>query len=205
MLFEWDFLVFVAALGVAALSPGPGLAAIVATVLAWGARKTVWFCVGVIAGDLAWLSLSLSGLALVAQQIPMVFVVIKWAGVIYLIYLAWKIWRSSPKVHQTTEQTQEKSAAARVLAGFAVTMGNPKAMLFYMALLPSLVSLERISIPMVLSLFLAVVAVLATVFAIYMFAAENARRTMTSTQAVQKFNRMTATALGSAAVWIAST
>ncbi|MCP4378197.1 MAG: LysE family transporter, partial [bacterium] len=94
MIFEWDFLVFVAALSVAAFSPGPGLAAIVATVLAGGARRAVWFCVGVVFGDLTWLLLSLSGLALIAQQIPVIFVAIKWAGVTYLVYLAVKIWRT---------------------------------------------------------------------------------------------------------------
>ena len=61
MEFGWDFLVFAGALSVAAFSPGPGLAAIVATVLAKGARSTIWFCVGVILGDLVWLSLSLGG------------------------------------------------------------------------------------------------------------------------------------------------
>lgn len=56
MILGWDYLVFVAALSVAAFSPGPGLAAIVATVLAQRARKTVWFCLGIIIGDLVWLA-----------------------------------------------------------------------------------------------------------------------------------------------------
>jgi threonine/homoserine/homoserine lactone efflux protein len=202
MFLEWDLLVFVAALSVAAFSPGPGLAATVATVLARGARVAVWFCVGVIAGDLAWLALSLSGLALIAQKIPIVFVAIKWAGIAYLIYIAAKIWRSSPDATNTISQPREKSVATRVLAGFSITMGNPKAMLFYIALLPSLVSPERISIPMVMSLFLAVIAVLTTVFVIYVFAAEKTRSVMTSNQSVQTFNRVTATALGGAAIWI---
>ncbi len=204
MFFEWDFLVFVAALSVAAFSPGPGLAAIVATVLAGGARRAVWFCVGVVFGDLTWLLLSLSGLALIAQQIPVIFVAIKWAGVTYLVYLAVKIWRTSPVAPEGIMHSRPKSVSARVLAGYSITMGNPKAMLFYLALLPSLMSPERISIAMALSLCLAVIAVLATVFAVYILAAEKARRAMTSNQSVQKFNRITATALGGAAVWIAT-
>ena len=85
----WDFLVFLGALSLAAFSPGPGLAAIVATVLARGARSTAWFCAGVILGDIVWLSLSLGGLAILAQQIPAIFIIIKWAGVVYLLWLAW--------------------------------------------------------------------------------------------------------------------
>ena len=77
MLFEWDLLVFAAALGLAASTPGPGLAAIVTTVLAKGVRPAIWFCTGVIAGDLFWLLLSLSGLALITQQFPVIFIAIK--------------------------------------------------------------------------------------------------------------------------------
>jgi threonine/homoserine/homoserine lactone efflux protein len=204
MFFELDLLVFIAALSVAAFTPGPGLAAIVAIVLAEGARRTIWFCVGVIAGDLAWLTLSLSGLALIAQKIPLVFVAIKWAGVSYLVYLAVKVWRSPPRTLNSFDQPPKKDVTSRVLAGFSITMGNPKAMLFYMAILPSIMSPERMSIPMALSLCLAVIAVLAIVFTVYVLAAEKARRTMSNNKSIQKFNRITATAFGGAAVWIAS-
>jgi len=94
MILDWDLLVFMGALGIAAFSPGPGLAAVVATVLAGGAKRALWFCGGVILGDLAWLALSLSGLAVIAQQVPVVFTIIKWVGVAYLAYLAVRIWRA---------------------------------------------------------------------------------------------------------------
>jgi threonine/homoserine/homoserine lactone efflux protein len=202
--FAWDLLVFTAALAVAAFSPGPGLAAIIAATLASGARRVVWFCAGVIAGDLAWLALSLSGLALIAQKIPVVFLAIKWAGVVYLAWLAVKIWRSSPDPAKIKAKAPDRSPWARVLAGFSITMGNPKAMLFYLALLPSIITPEALTLPMVLSLCLSVVLVLATVFLIYVSAAEKARSAMTSSRAVKRFNRATAAALGGAAAWIAS-
>ncbi|GAA6194216.1 LysE family translocator [Ruegeria litorea] len=203
MLLEWDFWVFVAALSVAAFTPGPGLAAIVATTLATGARKTLWFCAGVIVGDLVWLLLSISGLAVIAQKIPLIFQCIKWAGVAYLIYLAWKIWSSPVAMGTGAAMTREKSNLARVLAGFSVTMGNPKAMLFYLALLPNLISPEHMSGPLILSLCLAVVCVLGGVFAFYMLAAQQARNKMKNSKTVRRFNRLTATALGGAAIWIA--
>lgn len=204
MLFDWDFLVFLAAFSVAVFTPGPGLAAMVATVLAGGARRAIWFCVGMIGGDLTWLALSLSGLALIASQIPIVFTAIKWAGVAYLVYLALKIWRSSPLVDNRVTQPRQKNAVARILAGYSVTMGNPKAMLFYLALLPNLMDPQRISIAMVLSLCMAVIIILALAFTTYALAAEKARRAMNSNQSLQKLNRITATALGGTALWIAT-
>ena len=201
---EWDFWVFVAALSMAAVTPGPGLAALVATVLAGGARRAIWFCAGIIAGDLVWLALSLSGLALVAQKLPFVFLTIKWGGVAYLSYLAWRIWRAPVGAGGAVAQPREQRAVARALAGFSVTMGNPKAMLFYLALLPNIVSPEHLSAPLILSLCLAVVLVLGTVFAVYVMAAERARAAMKNRSAMRRFNRLTASALGGAAVWIAS-
>lgn len=204
MFFVWDLLVFVAALGLAAFSPGPGLAAIVAIVLAQGTRVATWFCVGVIAGDLAWLALSLSGLAFIARQIPVLFMVIKWAGVIYLLYLAVKIWRSSTDTISTERPSSEKAQAAVALSGFLVTMGNPKMMLFYIALLPSIISPEQLSLRMILCLIVAVIVVLATVFTIYVAAADKARRLLKSKQSMKRFNHATAIVLGGAAIWIAA-
>lgn len=203
MVFEWDFWVFVMALALAAFTPGPGLAAIVATVLATGARKTIWFCAGVTAGDLVWLVLSLSGLALIAQKIPLVFLTIKWAGVVYLIYLAYRIWTSPVAMQGAGRVGRDRSALARFLAGFSVTMGNPKAMLFYLALLPNLIDPARISTGVAFALCLAVIVVLGSVFALYVFAAERARNVLQDARAVRRANRVTAVALSGAAAWIA--
>lgn len=200
----WDFLVFVGALSVAAFSPGPGLAAIVATVLAKGAKSTTWFCAGVILGDVVWLSLSLGGLAILAQQIPAIFIVIKWAGVVYLLWLAWSAWNAEVHLRDGEAETESRSRVVRLLAGFAVTMGNPKAMLFYIALLPSLISPGSLSASAVVPLYVAVVVILGVSFATYSLAAEAARRTMRSARAIRAVNRTTATALGGAAAWIAS-
>lgn len=204
MSIDWNFLVFVGALIVAAFSPGPGIAALVATVLAHGSRKAIWFCVGIILGDLSWLALSLSGLTIIAQQIPIIFVVIKWAGVIYLVYLAIKIWRSVPEASQLGKPTKERKAVARLLAGYLITMGNPKAMLFYLALLPSIVSPGNLSIQMVVALAVTVIGVLAIVCTVYAIAADRARRVMTNVQSIRTFNRVTAGALGAAATWVAT-
>ncbi|WP_108816016.1 LysE family translocator [Loktanella sp. Alg231-35] len=203
-MFDWSFVVFVGALSIAAFSPGPGLAALVATVLANGARKSVWFCVGIVFGDLIWLALSLSGLAMIAQQMPFVFSVIKWAGVIYLVYLAIGLWMNTKDAAQISTRSRERGAFARVLSGLSITMGNPKAMLFYLALLPSIVTPESLDAQMVAALSVAVIIVLGTVLAVYLYAADKARSAMTSSQSIKTFNRITGTALGGAAAWIAT-
>ena len=144
------------------------------------------------------------GLAVIAQQIPLVFIIIKWAGVAYLAWLAWKAWSADVNLAEGRANTRTQSRTARIAAGLAVTMGNPKAMLFYVALLPSLVDAESLSVGAVVPLYVGVVVILSLSFTAYSLAAEAARKTMTSAKAVRRANRTTASALGGAAVWIAS-
>lgn len=204
MIFEWDFWVFVSAFSVAAFSPGPGIAAVVATVLAGGARRVIWLCVGIIIGDLVWLMLSLSGLALIAQNVPVVFTVIKWGGVAYLSYLAVKMWRSNPESLTAVADPPIQGWVSRLFAGVSITMGNPKAALFYLALLPSIIHTDALTWAATLPLAIVVVIVLGSVFGVYVLAAARARRALSNARSIAKFNRVSATALGGAALWIAS-
>lgn len=89
-----SLLVFTGALFVAAASPGPGIAAIVARVLGGGMNGAVAFTAGVALGDVVWLTVAVLGLAVVAQTFQGVFLVIKYAGAAYLLYLAWRILRA---------------------------------------------------------------------------------------------------------------
>src|SRR5258708_7854858 len=72
--------VFTTALFIAAASPGPGIAAVVARVLGRGAGGAIAFTSGVAIGDLVWLTLAILGLAVLAQSFHAVFVAIKYAG-----------------------------------------------------------------------------------------------------------------------------
>jgi threonine/homoserine/homoserine lactone efflux protein len=202
-MLDWNFLVFIGALTIAGFTPGPGVAALIATVLAHGSRQALWFSIGIILGDLVWLALSLSGLALIAQQFPIVFIVIKWAGVAYLMVLAIKIWFSPTQISKIPSKSHSYGPYARIGAGFSLTMGNPKTILFYLALLPSIVSPETLSLPLITGLAIGVIVVLSFVFAVYTFAASKARKFLANSQSMRTFNRITAMVLGSAATWIA--
>lgn len=203
-MLTFDLTVFLLAFAIAAASPGPGLAAIVTTVLSQGARHAVWFSIGVAMGDLIWLALSLGGLSLIAQKFHLVFIAVKWIGVAYLLFLAWKIW-SSPMIDQKITITKvEKRRLLRMFAGLSITMGNPKAMLFYIALLPNLIDLNRVTVETYFTLSLGVLSVLGLVFGTYILLANKARAMFTSTRSQKMFNRTSAIAMSGAAAWIAS-
>jgi threonine/homoserine/homoserine lactone efflux protein len=197
-------LVFGSALFIAAASPGPGIAAIVARVLGRGPRGAVAFSAGVAIGDVVWLTFAVVGLAALAQAFHGVFLAIKYAGAAYLLYLAYRIWTAPAAIRPAELEERGEHPAKLFLAGLAVTMGNPKVMVFYLALLPTLVDLARITVLGYAELVAVTLGVLATVFAGYILLASRARRLITSPRAVRILNRVTGTVMAGAAAAIAS-
>lgn len=195
---------FAIALFVAAAAPGPGIAAIVARVLGRGPRGAVAFSAGLAFGDVIWLSFAIVGLATLAQTFHEVFLVIKWAGIAYLLYLAYKLWTAPAAPQDVTSDQPPESPLRLFFAGLAVTMGNPKVMVFYMALLPTLIDLTRITIIGYVELVTITLTILTVVLGIYVTLAARARRLFTSAKAVKALNRTTGTVMAGAAVAIAS-
>ncbi|MGE0849478.1 MAG: LysE family translocator [Hyphomicrobiaceae bacterium] len=197
-------LVFASALLVAAASPGPGIAAIVARVLGRGMRGAVAFTAGVALGDVVWLTIAILGLAALAQTFHGVFLAIKYAGVAYLLYLAWKLWTAPVHAHEVDADATDVSPVRLFLAGLAVTMGNPKVMVFYLALLPNIIDLTHVTLAGWLALSSVTLSVLAVVFGAYVRLAARARRLFTSPRALRFVNRGTGAVMASAAAAIAA-
>ena len=82
----------------AVATPGPGIAALVSRVLAHGLRGVAPFIAGFVVGDLIWLTIAATGLAVVAHEFATLFVALKFAGAAYLLYVAWGLVRASPTV-----------------------------------------------------------------------------------------------------------
>ena len=92
-----SIIVFATALFIAAATPGPGIAAIVARVLGRGPKGALAFTAGVALGNVVWLTFAVAGLAVLAQTFNWLFLAVKWAGVLYLLFLAWRMWRAPAK------------------------------------------------------------------------------------------------------------
>ena len=197
-------LVFATALFIAAASPGPGIAAIVARVLGRGTRGAVAFSAGVAVGDVVWLTFAIVGLAALAQAFHGVFLVIKYAGAAYLLYLGYKLWTAPVSATEVQADTSGEHPVKLFLAGLAVTMGNPKVMVFYLALLPTLLDLARVTVLGYAELVAVTLGVLGVVFAAYIGLAARARRVFTSPKAIRWINRGTGTVMAGAAAAIAS-
>ena len=139
-----SLLIFALALMVAAGTPGPSVAALVARVLTNGFRDVLPFLAAMWIGEALWLTCAVAGLAVVARSFGVVFIVLKFLGVAYLLFLAYKMWFSPAEVGNG-ELPRGQSPWRMFAAGLTVTLGNPKIMVFYLALLPTLVNLDHVS------------------------------------------------------------
>jgi threonine/homoserine/homoserine lactone efflux protein len=198
-----SLLIFAGALAVAAGSPGPSIAALVARVLSRGFRDVLPFLAAMWVGEAIWLSLAVLGLAMIAETFHLLFTVIKWVGVAYLLFLAWKMWRA-PVAESAGELPRESSPVRMFLAGMAVTLGNPKIMIFYLALVPTIIDLGRVSAIAWVELTATMIVVLVGVDLAWVFAAAQARRLLRSARAMRAANRTSATVIAGAAVAIAT-
>src|SRR5262245_13650598 len=189
-----SLLIFAGALIVAAGSPGPSIAALVARVIAKGWRDVLPFLAAMWIGEAIWLSLAVFGLAFVAQTFHFAFVVVKWAGVAYLVYLAWRMW-TAPVAVREGELPKDDSPTKLFLAGMAVTLGNPKIMMFYLALLPTIIDLNSVTMVGWAELTITMALVLVVIDLAWTFAAAQARRMLKSTRAMRIANRISATTM----------
>lgn len=195
---------FSMALLIAAVSPGPGIAAIIARVLGRGPDGAVAFTAGMTLGDIIWLSCAIVGLAALANSFYGVFVAIKWAGIAYLLYLAYRLWTAPVSAGEVAPDSRPEHPVRLFLAGLALTLSNPKTMIFYLALLPTIIDLTRISLLGYFELVSVTIAILAIVFGSYIYLAVRARRLFTSPRAIKTLNRASGTAMAGAAVAIAT-
>jgi len=197
-------LTFGAVYGVAVASPGPGVAAVLARVLARGLRGAPAFIAGFLVGDLVWFALAATALHALAQTFAVLFIVIRYAGAAYLLYLAWKLWTAPTAARDIAAEARTERPLRLFLGALSLTLGNPKVIFFFMALLPMVVDLGTLSLAGFLEIAAAITVILSAVLGGYALLAGFGRRFITSPRAIRIVNRGTGAVMAGAAVTIAT-
>jgi len=201
----YGLLLFAGVYCLAVASPGPGVAAVVARSLARGMQGAPAFIAGFLVGDLIWFAFAATGLAALAQAAYPVFVAIKYAGAAYLLYLAYRLWTApSERVDDGKGADRGNRPAQLFLGTLALTLANPKTMIFFLALLPTVVRLETLTIAGFVEIALVICVALPLVLGAYALAATRARRLFNSPRAVRNLNRSSGVAMATAAVAVAT-
>lgn len=198
-----SLLLFAGVYFLAVASPGPAIAALVARALATGFRRSLPFAAGIVAGDLIWLSLTAFGLAVLMQSFHGLFVAIKYAGCAYLIYLAYRLW-TAPAEAPPAPATASGEGLRLFLGGIALTLGNPKVMVFFLSILPLVVDLKAMTPLAFAETAMLTVLIIGVTMLTYAYAADRARRLVASPRALRRINRLTGGVMAGAAAAIAA-
>ena len=188
----------------AVASPGPGVAAVVARVLACGRVGLPAYIAGLVAGDLAWFCIAAAGLSVIAKQFAGVFLVIKFGGAAYLLFIAWKIWTAPVSAKPLDSAGAVGSSLSAFLSAASLTLGNPKVIAFFLALLPTVIDLEHLTLASFAILGVAIATILSLVMLAYALAAGRARSLFASAPAMRRLNRATGTLMAGVAVAVAT-
>ena len=145
------WLAFVAAVAVFFVIPGPTMILVVSEAINHGKKSVIPLVSGVLLGDFVAMSLSLLGLGAILATSATLFLVLKWLGVCYLIYLGIKTWRQAPTLF--SDKNKSNASSKKMLSSaFIVTALNPKDIIFFVAFLPQFVNPASSVLPQLLIL-----------------------------------------------------
>jgi threonine/homoserine/homoserine lactone efflux protein len=203
---SWYGLVtFCVAYFLAVATPGPGVAAVIAQGLARGSVGAPAFIAGFLVGDLIWFIGAILGLSALAQTAHTAFSIVKYAGALYLLYLAYKLWSAPARPIAVADGAATgKPPRALFMGTLTLTLSNPKPMLFFLALLPTVVPLETLSTLGHLEIAGAIALILPGTLGGYVLIATRARKWLKNPRAIKIVNRGSGTLMAAAAVAVAT-
>jgi len=183
------FLSFSAAMLILAASPGPGVFAVVSRSLASGFRKSLFLIAGIVTGDLIYLIFAIFGLTFIARNLSQLFLFIRIAGGLYLIWTGIKTFFAPIPERDEQAGGEQVSSISAYFSGLLVTLSNPKAVLFYCGFLPAFVNLETIVLREGFIISLLVISILSCVMMVYSLLASSASRVIGSRSGRRRLNR----------------
>ena len=152
------FLAYCVAITLAAATPGPAMFAVITNGISRGFARAFIAGVGVAAGDAVLVTLALLGLVALAQTFEWIFLLLKYAGAAYLVFLGIRLWRAA-----ATQANEQQPAQARLSRSFflgaSIALGNPKAILFHASIMPLILNLDTMTFADGLLVVLVVVSV----------------------------------------------
>jgi len=194
--------VFAIAMFLWTILPGPGFAVVVSRALGSGLRAGFAVITGLVVADLIFLGIAFVGLLAIATTMGPMFQVVKYAGAAYLI---WRGYRVLVGADDAVVQADTSGAVIRDIGlGLLATLGNPKAILFFGAILPMFVDMTIVGLVDLLLLAGIVAGISYLVYGGCMVLADRTRRLLASTKIAKRFRQATGMLLIGSGIVVAS-
>ena len=140
-------LLYLGAVGILWATPGPVWVAITARALTGGFAAAWPLAIGVTIGDLLWPLVAVFGLAWIVEQWGDFMTVMRYVAAAIFVIMGWLLIRHAGQPISTDSRLTRPGRWAGFMAGLAAILGNPKAILFYMGVLPGFFDLRHVTAP----------------------------------------------------------
>lgn len=122
------------------LTPGPAVLFVFAHGLRYGGGKSVWANLGILSGNALYFALSATGLGMLVKASHDAFLIVKWVGAAYLVFLGVRMIFSKTAALDAAAPLPDVSGPRILGRGILLQLANPKALIFFTAFLPQFVS-----------------------------------------------------------------
>ena len=170
-----------------AITPGPGVFATISRALSSGFLNASFVVMGIVIGDIIFLLLAIFGLSAIASILGDFFILVKYLGGIYLLFLGYKI-LTSKEQETNLKGIYELSWKKNFLTGLIITLSNPKVILFYLGFLPTFINLQTLTAIDIFIISSIVSIVLGGVMLAYAYSASSAKDLFKSKSSKRKMN-----------------
>lgn len=140
-----ELALFSGALAILFLTPGPVMLAMTARTLSGGFAAAWPLALGVVLGDIAWALLAMLGMSWVVAQYGATLTILKWLAAVVFLWMGVGVLRNANKPIANDSALTAPGMWAGFLAGLMAIIGNPKAILFYMGMLPGFFTMTTLN------------------------------------------------------------
>ena len=172
-----------------AISPGPGLFAVLAISTRFGPFPAIWLSIGHTIGDIIYVALAMLALNALAELISDSMLYVKVLGASYLIFIGYQQFRSRGV---SFEQSTKKSSILKLLlAGFIVGVTNPKTIIFYLSFLPIFIDLNNLTTATEVQVIIAIGATVFFVLSLANILGIRLRKHIENPSTIKRINQVT--------------
>jgi threonine/homoserine/homoserine lactone efflux protein len=186
-----------------AIVPGPAVFAIIARSFSSGKLQAFYMTAGIVLGDYIFIVFALFGLSALAETMGTAFFIIKYFSAAYLIWLGIKLLRTKTESIDI-EASENQSLISNFLTGLFITLGNPKAILFYVGFFPAFINVSEVTFYDIGLIMLAATVAFGSVNMCYALVAIKAKTTFKSANAAAMINKTAGCIMVSTGILVAS-
>jgi threonine/homoserine/homoserine lactone efflux protein len=188
-------------LAILAALPSTSVIAVISRSIAGGFGHGIATSIGIVVGDICFIIIAILGLSVVAEAMGDLFLWVKLCASIYLIWFGIGLWRSVPAATKV-DTIQQKSLISSFSCGLFITLGDQKAILFYLGFFPAFIDLDNLSQTDIGIIIMITIVAVGGVKVAYAFASHQASALLKDRSAKIMLNRLAGSAMLAAGCYL---